>query len=62
MSTILTAKSRNIDGNNVTGLAAITPCVGGLVVWYTQTSVVPREALDQKDNNESKTETQPASQ
>ena len=60
MSTILTAKSRNIDGNNVTGLAAITPCVGGLVVWYT--SVVPREALDQKDNNDSKTETQPASQ
>ena len=62
MSTILTAKSRNIDGTNVTGLAAITPCVGGLVVWYTQTSVVPRGALDQKDNNESKTETQPASQ
>jgi len=62
MSTILTSKSGNIDEKNVTASAPIMPCVGGLIVWYTQDSVVPREALEQKDNSEVKTEPQPASQ
>jgi hypothetical protein len=62
MSTILTSKSGNIDEKDVTASAPIMPCVGGLIVWYTQDSVVPREALEQKDNSEIKTETQPARQ
>jgi hypothetical protein len=60
MSTILTSKSGNIDEKNVTVSAPIMPCVGGLIVWYTQDRVVPREALEQKDKSEIKTETQPA--
>jgi hypothetical protein len=62
MSTILTSKSGNIDEKDVTASAPIMPCVGGLIVWYTRDSVVPREALEQKDNSEIKTETQPARQ
>jgi hypothetical protein len=62
MSTILTSKSGNIDEKNVTASAPIMPCVGGLIVWYTQDNVVPREALEQKDNSEIKTEAQPARQ
>jgi hypothetical protein len=62
MSTILSAKSGNIDGKNVTGLAPITPCIGGLIVWYTQDRVVPREALEQKDNSEINTQTRTSPQ
>jgi hypothetical protein len=43
-------------------LAPITPCIGGLIVWYTQDRVVPREALEQKDNNELKTQTRTSPQ
>ena len=57
MSTILSAKSGTIDGKNVTGLTPITPCIGGLIVWYTQDRVVPGEALEQKDNSEIETQT-----
>ena len=49
MSTIITSKSGSIDGVNVTAIATITPCVGGLIVWYAQTSVMPREADEKKD-------------
>ena len=62
MSTILTSKSGNIDEKNVTASPPIMPCVGGLIVWYTQDSVVPREALEQKDNSEVKTETETSPQ
>ena len=49
MSTTVTAKGGSIDGVNVTAIATITPCVGGLIVWYAQTSVMPREADEKKD-------------
>jgi hypothetical protein len=52
MSGILPAKGGNIDGKNVSGLATITPCVGGLIVWYTQYNVAPREADEKKDSAE----------
>ena len=62
MSTILSAKGGNIDGKNVTGLTTITPCVGGLIVWYTQYSVAPREAGEKKDNAETGAEKQTSHQ
>jgi hypothetical protein len=51
MPGIVTSKSGNIDGLNVTAIAAIAPCVGGLIIWYAQTGVIAREAVEQQDNN-----------
>jgi hypothetical protein len=53
MSGIITSKSGNIDGLNLTAIAAIAPCVGGLIIWYAQTDGIAREAAEQQDNNES---------
>ena len=52
MPGIVTSKSGNIDGLNVTAIAAIAPCVGGLIIWYAQTGAIAREAVEQQDNNE----------
>jgi hypothetical protein len=62
MSPIITSKTGNIDGKNVTALATIMPCVGGLIVWYAQTSDAPREASEHKDNDEIAPQTQIARQ
>jgi hypothetical protein len=52
MSGIITPKSGNIDGTNVTAVAAIAPCVGGLIIWYAQSSVTPHETAEQKEKDE----------
>lgn len=34
MASIATSKSGVIDRMSVTAVTAITPCIGGLVIWY----------------------------
>jgi hypothetical protein len=58
MSGTITSKSGNIDGLNVTAIAAIAPCVGGLIIWHAQTSVIARKAAEQLDNKETATKAQ----
>jgi hypothetical protein len=52
MPGIVTSKFGNIDGLNVTAIAAVTPCVGGLIIWYAQSSVIPREVPEQQEKDE----------
>jgi len=58
MPIIITSKSGNIDGMDVTAIATITPCVGGLIIWYAQTSVITGGASEQQSNDEAVTEPQ----
>jgi hypothetical protein len=55
MSGTITSKSGNIDGLNVTAIAAIAPCVGGLIIWYAQSSVIAPEGAEHQDNDETTT-------
>jgi len=47
---IATSKSGVIDRMRVTAVTAITPCVGGLVIWYPDHDVW-RPAPEQQDSD-----------
>jgi hypothetical protein len=48
---IATSKSGVIDRMRVTAVTAITPCVGGLVIWYPDHDEVWRPAPEQQDSD-----------
>ena len=53
MPTMIASKSDNIDGLNTKAVATtITPCVGGLIVWYEQASALAHATAVQEDNSE----------
>jgi hypothetical protein len=50
VSSIATSKSGVIDRMRVTAVTAITPCVGGLVIWYPDNDGVERQAPEQPES------------
>jgi len=52
---IATTKSGVIDRMRVTAVTAITPCVGGLVIWYPDHDDVGRQVPEQPDNSDTGT-------
>jgi len=52
---IATTKTGVIDRMRVTAVTAITPCVGGLVIWYPDHDDVGRQVPEQPDNSDTGT-------
>jgi hypothetical protein len=52
MSKMIASKTDNIDGVNTKAIGTITPCVGGLIVWYEQASALAHATAVQEDNTE----------
>ena len=62
MVSIATTKSGVIDRMRVTAVTAITPCVGGLVIWYPDHDDVGRQLPEQPDNSDTGTKRRQRSQ
>ncbi len=56
MASIATSKCGVIDRMRVTAVTAITPCVGGLVIWYPDHDDADRQVPEQQDNGDTGTE------
>jgi hypothetical protein len=56
LASIATSKSGVIDRMRVTAVTAITPCVGGLVIWYPAHDDANRQVPEQQDNGDTGTE------
>jgi hypothetical protein len=48
---IATSKSGVIDRMRVTAVTAITPCVGGLVIWYPDHNDAGQPVPEQQDSD-----------
>jgi hypothetical protein len=59
---IATSKSAVIDRMRVTAVTAITPCVGGLVIWYPDHDDFGRQVPEQPDNGDTGTKRRQRSQ
>jgi len=55
VASIATSKSAVIDRMRVTAVTAITPCVGGLVIWYPDHDQVGHPTPEQ-DSDDTATE------
>jgi hypothetical protein len=53
---IATSKSGVIDRMRVTAVTAITPCVGGLVIWYPDHDDIQHPAPERQDSDDTGTE------
>ena len=52
MVSIATTKSGVIDRMRVTAVTAITPCVGGLVIWYPDHDDGQHPAPERQDSDD----------